>query len=238
MTSKRKKPNASPAITSATPPVLWKRIKTTTTSSYFPQTPLHATSTPPKSTYFTNPDLDEAIADDGRDWVGMAERGVRESLAVQRSLPLAFEVSVSPIGLIQEKLKGNPWQLLVATVFLNRTRGCQAKPVLWDFFESFPSPEACAEASVSVIAEIIHPLGMQTQRAKRLIQFSKSFIENPHFSDPRSLPGIGKYGYDSWRLFCGGGKDDYWRGESGDTVRDKELVKYVAWRRRTEEVKS
>ncbi|KAI8846555.1 hypothetical protein BC829DRAFT_398248 [Chytridium lagenaria] len=72
---------------------------------------------------------------------------------------------------------------------------------------------------------------MQNQRAERLIQFSRAYIQDPLFKDPTNLPGIGKYGYDSWRLFCGGGEDNHWQGDSGDTVTDKELVKYVAWRR-------
>ena len=34
-----------------------------------------------------------------------------------------FKPALSPIGLVQEKLYDNPWKLLVATVFLNRTTG-------------------------------------------------------------------------------------------------------------------
>ena len=34
-----------------------------------------------------------------------------------------FKPALSPIGLVQEKLYDNPWKLLVATIFLNRTTG-------------------------------------------------------------------------------------------------------------------
>ena len=47
----------------------------------------------------------------------------------------------SPFGLVQEQLHSNPWQLLVATIFLNRTAGKVALPVLWKFFQRWPTPE-------------------------------------------------------------------------------------------------
>ena len=34
-----------------------------------------------------------------------------------------FKPAPSPIGLVQEQLYDNPWKLLVATIFLNRTTG-------------------------------------------------------------------------------------------------------------------
>lgn len=34
-----------------------------------------------------------------------------------------FKPALSPIDLVQEKLYDNPWKLLVATIFLNRTTG-------------------------------------------------------------------------------------------------------------------
>ncbi|KAJ3193140.1 Methyl-CpG-binding domain protein 4 [Irineochytrium annulatum] len=178
-----------------------------------------------------NSDEDIAyIKDDGRDWVTLAESGLEASPAVQQSHPLPFVASLSPVGLIQEKLKRNPWMLLSATIFLNKTRGDQAKPVMWDFFNMFPTPEKCCAASVSEVSEVIYTLGMQKQRASRLIQFSKAYVENPRFDNPMALPGIGKYGDDSWRLFCGP-TDDHW--VSGNVVTDKELIKYVRWRRQT-----
>ncbi len=50
---------------------------------------------------------------------------------------------------------------------------------------------------------------------------SKAFIDG--FTDPLELPGIGKYGADSYNMFVG--------GEIVDDVKDKELRNYVAWAR-------
>ena len=47
----------------------------------------------------------------------------------------------SPFNLIQESLFHDPWKLLIATIFLNRTSGGKAIPVMWDFFKRYPTPE-------------------------------------------------------------------------------------------------
>ncbi|KAI8846556.1 hypothetical protein BC829DRAFT_264142 [Chytridium lagenaria] len=117
-----------------------KRRKTKSSSSYFALTAVDATNgtqpspspSPHKcrkvlSAYFTTDAKtkdkegdSDVIADDGRNWEGMALKGIEKSDAVKKALPLPFDAPVSYIGLLQEKLKGNPWQVLVATVFLNR----------------------------------------------------------------------------------------------------------------------
>ncbi|KAJ3032485.1 Methyl-CpG-binding domain protein 4 [Rhizophlyctis rosea] len=136
----------------------------------------------------------------------------------------------SPENLIQESLYTNPWALLIATIFLNKTTGRKAKPKLWEFFQKWPSPEACAAANQADILPIFSDLGLQNQRSARVIKFSQAFIDNPHFTTPRELPGIGVYGEDSWRLFCGRVGDTAWM-EGMPEIADKELAKYVAWRR-------
>ncbi|KAI8810474.1 DNA glycosylase, partial [Cladochytrium replicatum] len=118
--------------------------------------------------------------------------------------------------LIQEHLYLNPWCLLVATIFLNRTRGSVALPILHDFFNMCPTPTAASNANVKELAELLKPLGLHNRRAQRLIDFSAAYIqfqieptangEEGHSTDgknsysPRKLPGIGKYGEDSWRI--------------------------------------
>ena len=58
----------------------------------------------------------------------------------------------SPFNLIQESLFHDPWKLLVATIFLNRTSGRKAIPVMWDFFKKYPDPEATKIADWKRIA--------------------------------------------------------------------------------------
>ena len=58
----------------------------------------------------------------------------------------------SPFNLIQEELFHNPWKLLVATIFLNKTSGRNAIPILWKFFEYFPDAETTSKADRSKIA--------------------------------------------------------------------------------------
>ena len=58
----------------------------------------------------------------------------------------------SPYNLIQESLFHDPWKLLIATIFLNRTTGGKAIPILWEFFKRFPNPEVTRKADWKQIA--------------------------------------------------------------------------------------
>ncbi|XP_029200715.2 methyl-CpG-binding domain protein 4-like [Acropora millepora] len=107
----------------------------------------------------------------------------------------------SPFNLIQESLFHDPWKLLVATIFLNRTSGAKAIPVLWEFFKKFPTPEVTRGADWKEIAELIQTLGLHEKRAKIIIRFSEEFLAKD-WNSPKELHGIGKYGDDSYRIFC------------------------------------
>ena len=58
----------------------------------------------------------------------------------------------SPFNLIQESLFHDPWKLLIATIFLNRTTGRKAIPVMWEFFRRFPNPHTTSKADWKEIA--------------------------------------------------------------------------------------
>ena len=79
-----------------------------------------------------------------------------------------------PHSLVQEQLYTDPWKLLVATIFLNRTTGrlltnvqcflvCKilttigfaAKPVLWDFFKLYPTAESARQADWRELAKLL-----------------------------------------------------------------------------------
>ncbi|XP_030588635.1 methyl-CpG-binding domain protein 4 [Archocentrus centrarchus] len=127
----------------------------------------------------------------------------------------------SPFNLVQETLFHDPWKLLVATIFLNKTSGKMAIPVLWQFFERYPSAEVTREADWKPVSELLKPLGLYELRAKTLIRFSDEYLTK-QWRYPIELHGIGKYGNDSYRIFC----VNEWRQVTPD---DHMLNKYHAW---------
>ncbi|XP_042655818.1 methyl-CpG-binding domain protein 4 [Tyto alba] len=107
----------------------------------------------------------------------------------------------SPFNLIQETLFHDPWKLLIATIFLNKTSGKMAIPVLWEFLKKYPSPEITRTADWKEMSELLKPLGLYELRAKTIIKFSGEYLSK-QWKYPIELHGIGKYGNDSYRIFC------------------------------------
>ena len=131
--------------------------------------------------------------------------------------PLEF----SPYVLIQEKLRHQPWRLLIAVMMLNQTSAVQVKPILDGFFERWPDPGSLFLADEEEVAEYVKPLGLQNRRARAMIRMSGDFMAEESIADASILYGIGKYGADSYRMFV--------VGELVDDVKDKELKKYLEW---------
>ncbi|XP_048212263.1 methyl-CpG-binding domain protein 4 isoform X2 [Perognathus longimembris pacificus] len=107
----------------------------------------------------------------------------------------------SPFNLVQETLFHDPWKLLIATIFLNRTSGKMAIPVLWKFLEKYPSADVARAADWRDLSELLRPLGLYDLRAKTIIKFSDEYLTK-QWKYPIELHGIGKYGNDSYRIFC------------------------------------
>ncbi|XP_075570723.1 methyl-CpG-binding domain protein 4 [Pelecanus crispus] len=107
----------------------------------------------------------------------------------------------SPFNLVQETLFHDPWKLLIATIFLNKTSGKMAIPVLWEFLKKYPSPEITRTADWKEMSELLRPLGLYELRAKTIIKFSDEYLSK-RWKYPIELHGIGKYGNDSYRIFC------------------------------------
>ncbi|XP_059571926.1 methyl-CpG-binding domain protein 4 isoform X2 [Alligator mississippiensis] len=107
----------------------------------------------------------------------------------------------SPFNLVQEILFHDPWKLLIATIFLNKTSGKMAIPALWEFLEKYPSPEVTRTADWKEVSELLKPLGLYELRAKAIIKFSDEYLSK-QWKYPIELHGIGKYGNDSYRIFC------------------------------------
>ncbi|KAI7197520.1 hypothetical protein KC316_g4005 [Hortaea werneckii] len=88
-------------------------------------------------------------------------------------------ISSPAFGIIQEKLHTEPFWLLIATTFLNQTSGRAAVPVFWALKNRFPTPDALAEAEYEVVLEMIRHLGLQRQRARRVIAMARVWRVEP-----------------------------------------------------------
>ena len=107
----------------------------------------------------------------------------------------------SPHGLIQERLHDHPWQLLVATIFLHKTSSRVALPLFEKFIQKYDAPCKVLSADWREIADLLQPMGLHKKRAQIIIRFSGEYL-NKDWLYPDELFGIGKYGRDSYRIFC------------------------------------
>jgi methyl-CpG-binding domain protein 4 len=94
-------------------------------------------------------------------------------------------LSAPHFGLIQEKLAYDPFRLLIAVTFLNRTHGKHAIPVFYNLMEQYPTPESLVDAPKEDIVSVIRHLGLQNQRAATYQAYAKTFIENPPINGKR-----------------------------------------------------
>lgn len=81
--------------------------------------------------------------------------------------------------MVQEQLAHDAFRLLIATIFLNRTRGGVAIPVLFSFFERYPTIEAVAHARIEDVVDSIRCLGFQNQRARKCVELARTWLEKP-----------------------------------------------------------
>ncbi|KAL2402465.1 hypothetical protein ABEF95_001812 [Exophiala dermatitidis] len=88
-------------------------------------------------------------------------------------------LSHDTFGLMQERLAHDPFRLLIATIFLNKTPGERAMPVFYQLMTKYPTPKALAEATVADITPIIYGLGFQNQRATKCVAMAKAWLANP-----------------------------------------------------------
>lgn len=82
-------------------------------------------------------------------------------------------------GLVQERLSHDPFRLLIAVIFLNKTRGSVALPVFYQLMDCYPTPADLAAANQADVVAIIQHLGLQNQRAKKCINLAKAWLERP-----------------------------------------------------------
>lgn len=103
------------------------------------------------------------------------------------------------MDLIQNSYKGDPWKIMVCCILLNQTSNKQVRPLLDNFFRRFPSPGSVNVSYLGEISDMIKTTGFQNVKAKRIIDMSQKYIEG--FDKPEDLPGVGRYGVESWRIF-------------------------------------
>lgn len=132
-----------------------------------------------------------------------------------------IEVPLSPYRLFQERYAHDPWQLLCCTICLNLCTGKVFETVHHQLFKRWPTAYKMAEAQIAELEVVLKPLGLQRRRARSLVRMSTAYAFFWDGEDPNDLPGIGKYGADSYRIFV--------RGELYIPVEDKELRKYLEW---------
>lgn len=89
------------------------------------------------------------------------------------------KLSAPRFGLIQERLAHEPFRLLIAVTFLNKTAGRSAVPIFEKVMERYPTPEDLAAADIKDLSEMIHNLGLQNQRAKKLIKIAETWLAEP-----------------------------------------------------------
>jgi hypothetical protein len=80
---------------------------------------------------------------------------------------------------MQERLAHDPFRLLIATIFLNKTPGQRAMPVFYQLMARYPTASDLANADTNDIVSIIYGLGFQNQRARKCVAMAKVWVENP-----------------------------------------------------------
>lgn len=94
-------------------------------------------------------------------------------------------LSDSYFGLIHEKLADDPFRLLIAVAFLNRTHGKAAIPVFYELMARYPTPESLLVARKEEIITLIRHLGLQNQRASTYLAYASTWLENPPVKEKR-----------------------------------------------------
>ena len=132
----------------------------------------------------------------------------------------------SPIGMLQEEMWPNVWQILVVCILHNQTSRKQVDKVYKDLFKEYSSPQDMSKASQEDLSALLKPLGLYRRRSKSLIKFSQDFLKRS-WTLPSEMYGCGKYADDCYKVFCTG----EWKSVQPT---DHALKDYVDWLRERE----
>ena len=106
---------------------------------------------------------------------------------------------------------------------LNLCSGRALESIHEDFFMLWPTPLHLLEEDPLNVEALLSHLGLQRRRTVSLRRMSAAYAFLWDGVDPDDLPGIGKYGADSYNIFV--------RGQLDVKPTDKELRKYLEWLR-------
>ena len=101
----------------------------------------------------------------------------------------------------------DPWAILVAEVMLQQTQAERVVPKWRAFLTAFPTPAACAAASLGDVLRLWQGLGYP-RRARNLHDAARLIVERhggevpEHVDDLRRLPGVGAYTARAVRVFA------------------------------------
>ncbi|XP_019875178.2 methyl-CpG-binding domain protein 4 [Aethina tumida] len=131
----------------------------------------------------------------------------------------AFVPAKSPHNLVEEEFYHNPWGLLVATIFLNKTSCTLAKPFLDQFLKDYPDPRAVLKSKPEDLERYFHTIGLR-KRSVQIWKMSRDFVHKK-WRRVRDLHGIGRYGEDAFRMFV--------LGDFTEVPKDRFLKIYREW---------
>lgn len=90
-----------------------------------------------------------------------------------------------------------------------------------DLFSLWPGSLEMSLCDPGELECLLTPLGLQRRRTRSLTRMSVAYSSLWDGREASDLPGIGRYGADSYDIFI--------RGRADVLPRDKELRKYLEW---------
>ncbi|OCF42893.1 hypothetical protein I317_03244 [Kwoniella heveanensis CBS 569] len=165
----------------------------------------------PKNKTSVNTKPGHGLADDRASQAVIGESGAE---VLTRSEKGVME-PVGKIHLIQERLRYDPWKMLVATSLLNKTTGRAARPVLEILLQRWPSARELAEdlgwpiyatSSEPLQTSDLPPLPNPNPKSVRESESEPGSSDSSNDGIPRALDvkvfhGAGVYASDSFRIF-------------------------------------
>jgi A/G-specific adenine glycosylase len=104
----------------------------------------------------------------------------------------------------------DPWEVYIAEILLQRTRGDAVASIYETFLDRFPTPQALYEAPEEEIRELVHSLGFVNHRTRTLQEIGKLFVEEHEGEVPDSIEELkrpwraGDYSARACQLFARG----------------------------------
>jgi A/G-specific adenine glycosylase len=104
----------------------------------------------------------------------------------------------------------DPWEVYIAEILLQRTRGDAVAGVYPEFIKRFPDPESLEKADEDEIRDLIRTLGFVNHRTKTLTDMAGLFTEHYDGRVPESLQAlkepwrVGEYSARACQIFARG----------------------------------